>query len=124
MPETELLFFCALDGSAPVLDWLSELAARDSRAFNKCRAALERLAMLGHELRRPTADLLRDGVHELRIRCGRVNYRLLYFFHGRQVAVLAHALTKERAVPVADIDRAVDRKMRFEADPEAHTYRE
>ena len=28
-----------------------------------------------------------------------INYRMLYFFHGRVAAVLSHGLTKERAVP-------------------------
>ncbi len=79
---------------------------------------------MGHELRRPEADLLRDGVYELRVGVGRVNYRLLYFFHGRNVAILAHGLTKEKRVPPVDIDRAVARKKRFEGNPETHSYRE
>lgn len=53
-----------------------------------------------------------------------MNYRLLYFFHGRTVAVVAHGLTKEDVVPPADIERALRRKKLFEADPEKHTYRE
>ena len=96
----------------------------DQVAFAKCAAVIERLEEAGHELRRPTADLLRDGVYELRARKGRVNYRLLYFFHGRNVAIVAHGLTKEAAVPRADIDCALARKRAFEADPERHTYRE
>jgi len=80
------------------------------------------LRQFGHELRRPQADLLRDGICELRAKRGRVNYRLLYFFHGRDVAVLAHSLTKEREVPAADIERAIARKVRFQKAPDAHTY--
>jgi phage-related protein len=67
---------------------------------------------------------LRDGIYELRAKRGHVNYRLLYFFHGRQVAIVAHALTKEDVVPPADIDRALRRKHAFEADPNRHTYKE
>jgi hypothetical protein len=51
-----------------------------------------------------------------------VNYRLLYFFHGRNVAILAHALTKEDAVPASDVDRALARKRAYESAPELHTY--
>jgi phage-related protein len=51
---------------------------------------------------------------------GRVNYRILYFFHGRNAVALLHALTKERAVPDADVDRALERKRRFERDPQSH----
>ena len=78
----------------------------------------------GYELRRPTADLLRDGIHELRVRKGHVNYRILYFFHGRNVAILAHAITKEDAVPRADLERALERKRRFESDPHLHVFKE
>lgn len=123
MPQTDVYFYQEAKGDVPVLGWLRELESKDQRAAEKCQAAIERLAALGHELRRPQADLLRDGVYELRVRVGRVNYRVLYFFHGRGVALLAHSLTKERAVPKADIERAVERKQRFEADPQAHTYK-
>jgi len=67
---------------------------------------------------------LGDGLHELRAKHGRVNYRILYFFHGRNVAVLAHALTKEKGIPEIDIDRAMYRKRRLEADPATHIYEE
>jgi hypothetical protein len=35
-------------------------------------------------LRRPHADYLEDGIYELRWRNGTVQYRILYFFHGRE----------------------------------------
>ena len=74
--------------------------------------------------RRPTpeADLLRDKIYELRVGLQGQNYRILYFFHGTTAAVLAHGLVKERAVPPAEIDLAIKRRERFEADPETHTY--
>ena len=90
----------------------------------KCVARIEVLAELGHELRRPVADYLRDGIYELRVRVGQVNYRILYFFHGQNVAILAHGLTKEKEVPDADIDRALSRKAVFEKDPVRHSYQE
>lgn len=53
-----------------------------------------------------------------------VNYRILYFFHGRTTAVLSHGLVKQRAnVPRTDIELAVRRRFSFEADPHAHTSR-
>jgi phage-related protein len=75
---------------------------------------IERLADLGHELPRPEADLLRDKIYELRIGLQGQNYRILYFFHGAAATVLAHGLVKERAVPPADIERAIERRHRFE----------
>lgn len=121
MPQTEVIFYQEEDGSAPALDWLRNLRRGEQRAYAKCVARIRALAELGHELRRPAADLLRDGIHELRARAGRVHYRLLYFFHGNTAAVLAHGLTKEGAVADADIERALMRKKRFQRNPQRHS---
>jgi phage-related protein len=122
MPHTRLLFFQEADGVAPVWEWLKDLRAANPKAYAKCVVRIRRLVELGHELRRPEADLLRDGIYELRARLGTVNYRILYFFHGRNVAVLAHAITKEHDIPVVEINRAVARKRTFIASPVAHTF--
>jgi phage-related protein len=123
MPSIHVVFYQEQEGDAPVVEWLRELNATNSKAYDKCRAAIARLALLGHELRRPEADYLRDGIYELRVRLGSVNYRLLYFFHGQTVSVVAHGLTKEAAVPATDIKRAISRKSVFTADPTAHTFK-
>ena len=124
MPKTDVLFYQGDDGCSSVVEWLQELRKMDTVAYAKCAAAIERLAEAGFELRRPTADILRDGINELRAKKGRVNYRILYFYHGKNVAVLAHVLTKEDVVPAADLERARQRKAAFEANPSKHTYRE
>jgi putative component of toxin-antitoxin plasmid stabilization module len=124
VPQTEVYFYQDERGRVPVVEWLTELRQSDRRAYAKCVARIRRLAEAGHELRRPEADFLRDGVYELRARQGHVNYRILYFFHGRNVAILVCALTKEGEIPEADIDRALRRKETFEQDPERHTYEE
>ena len=55
----------------------------------------------------PDRHYLQDGVHELRAKHGHAQYRILYFFHGKNVVVLAHAFIKEGSkVPDADIERA------------------
>jgi len=77
----------------------------------------------GHEVRRPAADYLRDGIYELRVQHRSVNYRMLYFFHN-QMAVVSHGLTKENIVPDRDIDLALSRSAQFKHDPERHTYKE
>lgn len=124
MPQTRVVFFKDLDGSVPVLQWLIDLRRTNERAFAKCMVRIERLEEAGHELRRPEADILRDGIYELRAKQGTVQYRILYFFHGRDVAILGHALTKEDKVPTIDIDRAIQRKKIFEKKPAAHTHTE
>ena len=67
--------------------------------------------------------MLRDGIYELRAKHRHVQYRILYFFHGSNLAVLAHSMTKAQAtVPPVEIQRAIDRKRMFEANPATHTY--
>ena len=124
MPPTAVIFYQDPDGTAPVLERLRELRRTDPRAYAKCIARIERLGELGHQLRWPEADYLRDDIYELRARRGRLNYRVLYFFHGRAAAVLAHSLTKEKQVPPADIEIAINRRRQFLAHPKKHTYEE
>ena len=65
MPETTVVFYADDDGSAPLLTWLDQ---QQRKVQDKCLVNIERLAELGHELRRPEADFLRDGIYELRVR--------------------------------------------------------
>ena len=120
MPVTTVVFFADEEGACPLLVWLDRLP---SKVQDKCIVRIERLAELGHELRRPEADFLRDGIYELRTSFQTVNYRMLYFFHGRTAAVVSHGIVKERAVPPKEIDLAVARKKRFTANPKRHTFR-
>jgi hypothetical protein len=62
------------------------------------------------------------AVLSVRARLGTVNYRILYFFHGRNFAVLAHAITKENEIAVVEINRATERKRAFVASPITHTF--
>jgi phage-related protein len=121
MPKTPVVFYQEDGQTVPVLDWLDSLP---QKALDKCRVRIERLRDLGHELRRPESDFLRDGIYELRTKLGTVNDRILYFFHGRVAAVLAHGLVKESEVPKRDIELAIQRKRKFELDPERHTFKE
>ncbi len=121
MPQTIVRVFRDASGVVPLQDWFDELQASDLRAYRKCRARIIVLEQLGNELRRPLADLLRDGIRELRIRVGTVNYRILYFFMGETIVCLSHGITKEGKVPDADIDMAVKRKKLVENDRERYT---
>ena len=107
-----------------MLEWLNELRDTNAKAWANCRARIVLLSQAGYELRRPAADFLQDGIYELRAKQGHVQYRILYFFHGRNVAILAHSLTKEDVIPQVEIERALKRKRAFETDPQEHTYEE
>ena len=120
MPKTKVVFYREEDGTVPVLDWLDGLP---DKVKAKCRVRIERLKWLGHELRRPAADYLRDGIYELRVSYQGVNYRMLYFFHGREAVVVSHGLVKEQKVPLKEIKKAVERKKKFDADPKRYAFK-
>lgn len=125
MPETHVVFYQDKNGQVSVLEWLKRLLKEDRKSYANCVARIKQLKALGYELRRPAADYLQDGIYELRAKHIHVQYRILYFFHGQNVAILAHAMIKEQAaVPAIDIERAIERKRLFEENPEAHTHLE
>jgi phage-related protein len=118
LPQVQVVLYKEDEGTVPVLEWLDELPVKIQ---DKCAARIKRLMICGHELRRPEADYLRDGIYELRVRYHRTNYRLLYFFYGSQIVIVTHGLTKEREVPSKEIDKALTLRRKFEASPESHT---
>ena len=82
VPRVRVIFYKEDDGTVPMVEWVEALP---KKVREKCFEWIERLMTSGYELHRPYADLLRDGVHELRLRFQKVNYRMLYFFswkHG------------------------------------------
>ena len=116
----DLVYYQDDDATVPMVEWLDHLP---SKAVQKCLVRLSRLEELGHELRRPEADYLREGVYELRASYQGVHYRMLYFFHGRLAVVVSHGITKEQAVPAREIDLALKRKQRFDMNPKLHTFK-
>ena len=121
MPKTKVILYCEEDGACPFVEWFEGIPPK---AQAKCRLRMERLGDLGHELRRPEADLLRDGIYELRASLQGVHYRILYFFYGTVAAIVSHGIMKEDVVPPNEIERAIQRKRRFEANPAKHLPRE
>jgi phage-related protein len=123
VPEAPIVFYQDESGKAPVLEWLKVVLKKDRKGYANCVARIQLLASTGHELRRPAADYLRDGIYELRAKHVYVQYRILYFFYGQNVAILAHAMTKDTdRVPVVEIERAMKRKELFEKNPKIYTY--
>ena len=121
MPETEVLIFAESDGNSPFLNWLDK---QSPKVQDKCIVFIERLEEYGHELRRPQADYLRDGIYELRIKRQKANYRILYFFHENR-AVISHGFMKQQdRVPEKEIEIAIKNKAKFSTNPGQYTYRE
>jgi phage-related protein len=123
MPVTRIVLFQDAKGEVPVLEWLNQLVKSDKKGYANCISRIEQLAEYGFELRRPAADFLRDGIYELRAKHVRVQYRILYFFHGQNVVILAHAIIKEDdRVPDRNIALALTYKDLFVLNPETYTY--
>lgn len=119
MPRTLVIFYQDPDGNVPLLGWFKKLP---EDVLTKCQARLELLRQFGHELRRPVVDYLGDDIYELRTKCNNVNYRILYFFHGRNIIVISHGLSKEKAIPKTELKHAIMAKDRFETNPSKHSY--
>ena len=50
---------------------------------------------------------------------------ILYFFYGQKAIVLSHGIAKQQAeVPNEDIERAIQRKAVYTANPDRHTHTE
>ena len=125
MPKARVFFYQDESGAVPVLEWLRTLLKQDRKGYANCVARIQLLASTGYELRRPAADYLEDGIYELRAKHVRVQYRILYFFYGQNVAILAHSIIKDTdQVPKVEIERAIKRKQLFEINPELYMYLE
>jgi len=123
VPTTKVVFYQDKKDDSPIVEWLSTIRKKDPKGFLNCLARVEQLKMFGHELRRPAADYLQNGIYELRAKHRNVQYRLFYFFHGENIAVLDHGIIKEQsALPQIDLKRALDRKKKFEQNPTQHTF--
>jgi hypothetical protein len=119
VPQSEIVFY--REGKTVLFEhWLRELPVKVQA---KCLSQVSLLRSQGHELRRPIADFLRDGIYELRPTYQGIHYRILYFFSGKNVVVISHGLSKESDVPAVEINRAIERRKAYEANPKAHGWR-
>lgn len=106
-----LLYYVAQDGSIPVKEYIEKLSFRE-RA--KTMAYIELLEGKGPNLPRPYADILQDGIHELRIKLKGTQVRVLYFFCYQSNIILTNVFDKHtQRVPVDKIDKAKDNRDDF-----------
>ena len=120
MPQSEIVFY--REGETVLfVQWLRTLPVK---AQAKCLSQVRLLRSQGHELRRRIAGFPRDGIYELHPAYQGVNYRILYFFSGKNIVVISHGITKDSKVPDVEINRAMDRKIKYEANPNVHGWKE
>jgi hypothetical protein len=107
----QVLYYSKKDGSMPVKDYLLNLTERE-RA--KGMAFIGLLETRGPNLPRPYADLLEDGIHELRVKLTGTQVRILYFFCYQNNIVLTNAFEKHSdKVPEAQIKTAKESREDF-----------
>jgi len=105
----DIYYFIDERGYNPVKDFIDSLPVKE-RA--KVFAYIIELKNQGHNLRRPMADYLGNGIYELRPQ----NNRIFYFFFLRDNVVLVHAIKKKSdRIPEGDLSLCLRRKMQTEA---------
>jgi phage-related protein len=92
----------------PVKDFIKHLSEKEQA---KIHAYVNELKIQGHNLHRPMADYVGEGIYELRPR----DNRIFYFFFLRDNIVLLHAIRKKTdKIPQQDLDICLKRKRQVE----------
>ena len=114
-----VVFYRERSGRVPIQTWLEGLPAEHQE---KCLKAIEQLQEGGRDLRHPHVHRITAEIYELRTRYSTIRYRLFYFWHDSNVAVLTDGIAKKTsAVSQRDVQRSRNRKRQFEQNPALHT---
>lgn len=103
-----IYYFLDERGANPVKEFIKALS-QDERA--KVFAYIAELKDKGHNLRRPLADYLGQGIYELRPKANRI----FYFFFLKNSAVFIHAIRKKTdKIHNRDLELCLKRKSEIE----------
>lgn len=106
-----ILFCDEMEEVCPVTDFINQCRPKHQVKVLRLLSLLEEQ---GPVLPRPYADILRDGIHELRFTLSSENIRVLYFFCFRQFIVLYHVFLKNtEKVPEKHINKIVAYRDKF-----------
>lgn len=93
------------------MEFIDSLSKRNQA---KVFSFLSLLEEKGPILPRPYADLLDNGIHELRVKLSGNQVRILYFFCYQEYIVLTHPFTKTTdKVPATEIKKAETLRIDF-----------
>ena len=99
-----IYYFVDERGQNPVKEFIDALPSKEQA---KVFAYIAQLKEDGYNLRRPIADLLREGIYELRPK----DNRIFYFFFLKNNAVLVHAIKKRTdKIASGDLSLCLKRK--------------
>lgn len=106
-----IIYYETETGECPVQKFID---SRKEENQAKIFSMLSLLEEKGPTLPRPYADLLTDGIHEIRVKLSGDQIRILYFFCYKNYIVLTHSFTKSTdKVPKPEIKKALKYKADF-----------
>ena len=109
--DWKVVYYSERSGLVPVKEYMNRLSVNE-RA--KTLAFVRFLEEKGPNLPRPYADLLEDGIHELRIKLTGTQVRILYFFCHQNIIVLTNVFEKySDKVPKEQIKLAKENRNDF-----------
>lgn len=109
--EWNIIYYETEDGYSEVFEYVDKLKASNKAKIFSWISILEEKGPL---LTRPYSDLLRDGIHELRVKLSGNQIRILYFFCYKEFIVLTNKFIKNTdKVPEKEINKALKCKEDF-----------
>ena len=108
----EVEYYSTTNGKMPAKEFIENLPL-------KLRAKVFRdivlLEEFGIELKEPHSKHLKEGIYELRVRIGKDQSRILYFFFCNQKIIMTNGFIKKtQKTPPGEIERA----LKYKADHE------
>ena len=102
--QWRVIYYETKDGKCPVQEFID---SRSKKNQAKILSLISVLEEKGPNLPRPYADILTDGIHELRTKLSGEEGRTLYFFCHKKFIILTHTFLKhEDKVRSEEIERA------------------
>jgi len=107
----QILFCDEIEDACPITQFIDACPPKHQIKMLRLLSLLEEQ---GPTLPRPYADILRDGIHELRFSLSRDNVRVLYFFCYQRYIVLYYAFLKNtKKVPGKYIEKVIEYREQF-----------
>ncbi len=104
MMKWKVIYYSTPDDKSEVFDFIESLLENNQV---KVLSFIQILSENGPNLPRPYADLLIDGIHELRIKLSGNQIRILYFFCYKEFIILTNSFVKTTdKVPIKEINKS------------------
>ena len=100
----KIIYYETRSGECEIYDFINKQKERDQVKILSWISLLEER---GPNLPRPYADILKNGIHELRLKLSGKQIRILYFFCYKNFIILTNVFIKKaEKVPQAEIKKS------------------